>query len=168
MGLARSFQRGTESRIKVLRYWKALQWGGAKVNSCVTRATLVTRTGTYCPGRAPLRGCTGYTWSYMYSIHSITTEWWAMSHSDTPPVWNQAPLTARSSSLRCEWLLSTTLKNSSPKWTGQNPKSISQEAIYHETLDRTSSRYQVFEKLFWKLSEDASQRSSFNWMSLPI
>ena len=39
---------------------------------------------------------------------------------------------------------STTLQNSR-KRAGQTPESISQEVIYHETLARTSSRYQVFE-----------------------
>ena len=34
---------------------------------------------------------------------------------------------------------------------------ISQEAIYHGILDRISSRYQVFDKLLWKLSEDSSK-----------
>ena len=42
---------------------------------------------------------------------------------------------------------STRLQNSTPKLAGQNTESISQEAIYHGTLARTSSRYQVFEKL---------------------
>ena len=46
------------------------------------------------------------------------------------------------------------------KTAGQKSESISQEAIYHGTLARTSSRYQVFEQLLWKPSEDASQRSS--------
>ena len=63
--------------------------------------------------------------------------------------------------------LSTRLQNNTPKLAGQNPESISQEAINHETLARTSSRYQVFAKLLWKPSEDASQRSSLNQMSLP-
>ena len=70
-----------------------------------------------------------------------------MSHSNTPPVRNRAPLTAWSSSLRCVLQPSTRLQNSTPKLAGQNPKSISQEAIYHGTFERTSSRYQVFEKL---------------------
>ena len=57
---------------------------------------------------------------------------------NTLPVRIQAPLTARSSSLR--WLSqqpSTTQQNSTPKRAGQNPESIFQEAIYHGT----SSRY---------------------------
>ena len=52
---------------------------------------------------------------------------------------------------------STTLQNSTPKLAGQNPESISQQAIYRGILARTSSRYQVFEKLLWKPIEDASQ-----------
>ena len=64
---------------------------------------------------------------------------------------------------------STRLQNSTPKLAGQNPESISHEAIYHGTLAiRTFSRYQVFEKLLWKPSEDVSQRSSWNQMSLTI
>ena len=42
------------------------------------------------------------------------------------------------------------------------------EAIYHGILARNSSTYQAFEKLLWKPSEDASQKSSWNQMSLPI
>ena len=44
----------------------------------------------------------------------------------------------------------TPLQNSIPKLSRQNPKSISRLAIYHGILARTSSRYQVFEKLLWK------------------
>ena len=73
------------------------------------------------------------------------------------PVRNRAPLTARSSSLRCDRQPSTRLQNNTPKLLGQNPESIPQEALCHETLARTSSRYQVLSKLLWKLSEDASQ-----------
>ena len=57
---------------------------------------------------------------------------------------------------------STRLQNSTPKLAWQNPESISQEVIYHGTLTRTSSRYQVFEKPVWEPSEDASKRSSWN------
>ena len=56
--LARLFQKDTEKGIKVMLYCKVLQRGGASVYRCVTRAPRVTRTGTYGPGRAPLRGCT--------------------------------------------------------------------------------------------------------------
>ena len=58
-----------------------------------------------------------------------------MSHSNTPPVKNQAPLTARSSSVYCVyWWPITRLQNSTPKLAGQKTESISQEAIYHGTL----------------------------------
>ena len=57
-GFARSFQRDTEKGIKVLLFCKVLQRGSAYVYQCATGALHVTRTGTYGPDRAPLRGCT--------------------------------------------------------------------------------------------------------------
>ena len=70
-------------------------------NRCATRAPRVTHTDTYSLGRAPLRGCTGLH-LILYSIHSTTTDRrWVRSHSNTPPVRNRAPLTARSSCSRC-------------------------------------------------------------------
>ena len=63
---------------------------------------------------------------------------------------------------------SNRLQNSTPKRAGQNPESISKETIYHQILARISSRYQVFMKLLWKPSEDASQKSSWNKISIPI
>ena len=76
-----------------------------------------------------------------------------------------AALTTRSSCLRC---VSAAEQNSSPILATQNPGSISQEAIYHGILTMTSLRHQTFEKLLWKPSEDASQKSSLNQMWLPI
>ena len=64
-------------------------------------------------------------------------------------------------------LPSTTLQNSTPKLAGRNPENISHGALQLEILARTS-RCQAFEKLLWKPSEDASQKSSWNQMSLPI
>ena len=55
-----------------------------------------------------------------------------------------------------------------PKLAGQTPEIVSHTAIYHRILRRTSSRYQIFEQLLWEPSEDASQKSSWNQMSLPI
>ena len=89
-----------------------------------------------------------------------------MSHSNTPPVRNRAPLTARSSSLRYVSAAEHQTAEQYSKTGRTKPRKHSQEAIYHGTLTRTSSRYQVFEKLLWKPSEDASQRSSLNQMSL--
>ena len=55
----------------------------------------------YGPGRAPLRGCIGLH-LILYSLHSTATDRRsALSHSNTPPFRNRAPLTARSSCLRC-------------------------------------------------------------------
>ena len=125
---------------------------------CATRVPRVTHTGTYGPGKAPLRGCIGLH-LILYSLHSsVTDRRRAMSHSNTPPVRNRAPLAAWSSSLKGVYHQpSTALKNTTAKTTGQNSESIFQEAIYHGTLARTSSRYQVFEKLIWRSREDASQ-----------
>ena len=68
---------------------------------CATRTPSVTRTGTYGPDRATLRGCSGLH-LILYSIHNISTDQrLAMSHSNTPVVRNRAPLSARSSSLWC-------------------------------------------------------------------
>ena len=93
-----------------------------------------------------------------------------MSHSNTPPLRKQAPLTTRSSSLRS---VSAAEHHTAEQYsqTGRtNPqKHLPRSNIqYHRILARTSSRYQFFEKLLWKPREDASQRSSWNQMSLPI
>ena len=63
--------------------------------------------------------------------------------------------------------LRTALQNSTSNEQDKTPKAslISQEAIHHGTLARTSSRFQVFEKQLWKPSKNASQRSSLNQIS---
>ena len=108
---------------------------------------------------------TPYPIKHTQDCHGSTM---SMSHSNTPPVRNRAPLIARSSSLRCVLAVEHQTAEQYSKTAGQNPESISHEAIYHGTLARTSSTYQVFEKLLQKPSEDASQRSSSNQMSFPI
>ena len=55
-----------------------------------------------------------------------------------------------------------------PKLAGQTPEIVSHAAINHGIFARTSSRYQIFEQLLWEPSEDASQKSSWNQMSLRI
>ena len=101
-GSGRSFQRDTWRWTKVLRYCDVLQRGIA-VYRCATRAPHVTHPGTYGPGRVPLSWCNGLH-MILYSIHrsTATDRRWEMSHSNTPPVRNRAPLTARSSSLTVE------------------------------------------------------------------
>ena len=87
MGSARSFPRDT--------------WEWNKSPAVLRGYPCVTRTGTFSPGRASLSGCIGLH-LILYSIHRTATDrWWAMSHSNTPPVTNRAPQSARSSSLRC-------------------------------------------------------------------
>ena len=50
---ARSFDRDTDRRIKVMRYCEVLHRGGALVYRCAIKAPRVTRIGTYGTGRAP-------------------------------------------------------------------------------------------------------------------
>ena len=96
-----SFQRDTERRIKVLWYCEVLRRGGAKVYRCAIKAPRVTRTGTSGTGRAPQSGCFGLH-LILYSIHSTATDRrWERLQLSTPAAKNQAPLTTRSSSLRC-------------------------------------------------------------------
>ena len=74
---------------------------GRCANRCAITAPRVTRTGTYGTGRAPQRGCIGLH-LILYSIHNTATERRCeRSHSNTPPVKKLAPLTTRSSNLRC-------------------------------------------------------------------
>ena len=87
---------------------------------------------------------------------------------------NEIPVVLRDSAARRRMSItgvyrqpSTTLQNSPPKLPRQNPVSISHGATHPEILDRTS-KYLAFEELLWKLSEDASQQSSCNQVSLPI
>ena len=84
------------------------------------------------------------------------------------PSYNRAQLTARSSSSRCVSAAEHHTAEQYYKTGGANSENLSQEAINHGTLARTSSRYKFFEKLLWKPSEDPSQMSSWNQMSLPI
>ena len=131
-GSSRSFQTDTDWRIKVLRYCEVLHQGGAWVYRCATRAPHVTRTGTYCPSRTPLRESVGLH-LFLYSIHSIATDRrWTMSYSSTPQLekwhhWLHGPVV-----LNVHRQLSTALQNSTPKLAGQNPETISQDAIYRE------------------------------------
>ena len=68
---------------------------------CAITAPRVTRTGTYGTGRAPFKGYIGLH-LILYSIHNTETDRrCAGSHANTPPVKKLAPLTTRSSSLRC-------------------------------------------------------------------
>ena len=75
---------------------------------------------------------------------------------------SQARLTAWSSCLKS---VSEAEQNTAER-SGQNPESIFQGEIYCEILARTASIYQKFEKLLWTPSEDPSQKSFWNQMSL--
>ena len=79
-------------------YCEVLQRGGAKVYRCATRAPRVTRTGTYGPGRASLRHrVTPDLVKHKQDCHGSMMSNVTLKHT----VRNRAPLTARSSSLRC-------------------------------------------------------------------
>ena len=138
------------------------------MNRCAITPPRITSTGIYGTGRAPQRGCIGL-YLILYSIHNIATERrCARSQSNTPPVKKLAPLTTRFSSLRCVSAAEHQTAEQYYKTFKTKHLNISQEAIYHGTIARTSSRYQAVEKLLWKQSEDDSQKSSWNQMSLPI
>ena len=79
----------------------------------------------------------------------------------------QAPVTTRSSNLRCVPAAEHYIAKQYSKTGRTKPRKHLPRATYHEILARTFSRYQGSEKLLWKLSEDASQKSSCNQMSLP-
>ena len=62
------------------------------------------------------------------------------------------------------------MQNNTPKREGQNPESISLEAIYNGTLARISSRYQVFEKLLLETESNVTPnttRSSDSCSTVP-
>ena len=163
-GLVRSFQRNTEKGIKVLLYCKVLQRGGAYVYRCATRIPRVTSAGTYDTGRAPLRRC---TWLHLIllSIHKTATDRrWEMSHSNTPLVRNRAPLTARSSRLRCV--------SAAEHLTAEQyfKTGITKPRKHLPRSDLSWNMRQDFIKipsLCEAALENASQRSSLNQMSLP-
>ena len=134
---------------------------------CPITAPCVTRTGTYGTGGASQRGCIGLH-LILYSIHNTATyRRCARSHTNTSPVKKLAPLTTRSSQRSVSAAECHTAEQYSKPGKAK-PPNISQEAVYHGILARTSSRYQAVENLLWNQSEDASQKSSWNQMSLPI
>ena len=83
-----------------------------------------------------------------------------MSHSNTPPDRNQAPLTAWSSSLRYTLSAEHQTEEQYSKTGRTKPQKYLPRSDLSWNTRRTSSPYQVFEKLLWKPSEDVSQRSS--------
>ena len=88
-----------------------------------------------------------------------------MSHSNTPPIKNRAPLTARSSSLRCVSAAEYQTAEQYSKTVRAKPRKHLPRSGPSWNIRGTPSRHQVFEKLLWKPSEDASQSSSWNQMS---
>ena len=122
---------------------------------CAIKALRVTRTGTYAQVQHHKERASGYTRSCAAN-NAATNRRCTRSQSNTPQVKKLAPLTTQSSSLRCMCIVSRAPHCRTVFQNRQEKKNISEEAIYHGILARTSSRYLAFEKLFWKPSEDAS------------
>ena len=114
---------------------------------CATRAPRVTRTGTYGPGSSSLCGCIGLHLIF-YSIHRTATDIrWAMSQSNTPPVRNRAPLTARSSSLRCVLAAEHHTAEQYSKTGRTKPRKHLSRSDLSWNTSQDFLRYQVFDKL---------------------
>ena len=142
----------------VLRYWELCseevhRYTDEQLNHCVLPVLVDT-----AQVELHKEGVSGYTWAYTaYIIMPQIDDVQCLSQTH-PQLNNGTTDYTRSSNLKCVSAPSTTLEERTPNWAGQNPESIFQEAINHGILSRTSSRYQAFEKLLWKPSEDASQR----------
>ena len=122
---------------------------------CAMSARRVTRTSTYGTGRAPQRRCIGLHLILCIVHNTATDRRCARSHSNTSQVKKLAPLTTRSSSL-IKVCIGCTAEQYSK--TGRTkPSKHLPRTIYQAILAKISSRYQAFEKLLWKPSEDASQ-----------
>ena len=101
-GSARSFHRDPEREIKVLQYCEVLQRGNVYLYRCATKTPRVALTGTCGTGRAPcIDGTNDYTRSYTAYIVQPQIQDEQYHTQSHPQLRKQAPLTIRSSSLRC-------------------------------------------------------------------
>ena len=92
------------------------------------------------------------------SIHSTATDRRrAMSQSNILPVRNRPPLTTRSSGLRCASAAEHHTAEQYSKTGRTKPWKHLPRSYLSCYTRQTLSRYQVFQTLLWKLSEDASQ-----------
>ena len=91
-----------------------------------------------------------------------------MSHSNRPPVRKLAPLTTWSISLRYIGSRASHCRTVLQNEPEMNQKASPKMRSIMEHSAGLPLYSKVFEKLLWKPSKDASQRSSWNWMSLPI
>ena len=134
-----------------------------------TEAPRVLRICKYGKCRAPHRAYIGLH-LILYCKHNIATDRrCAMFHSFTT-VKKRALLSMRSSNLIKECICSraphcrTALQNGLEK----TPKASPKKQSIMEYSPGFPTRYQVFEKLLWNPSEDASQKSSWNQIWLLI
>ena len=106
----------------------------------------------------------------LYSIHRTATDrWWAMSHSNTHPVRNRVPLTARSSNLR--WVSAAehhTAEQYSKTGRIKPRKHLPRSDLSWNTRQHSlcASRHQVFVKLPYKPSEDPSKHVRRYWYNI--
>ena len=91
-----------------------------------------------------------------------------MSHSNTPPVRKLAPLTTRSSSLRCVSAAEHHTTEQYSKTGRTEPRKNLRKNDLSWNTRHDFLKIPVFETLFWKPSEDPSQRASRNQKSLRI
>ena len=114
------------------------------------QGTRVTRSGTYGPGIRIIKRVHPVTPDLIQNTRNGSRSTMRNVTLKHTPVRNWAPLTARSSSLRCVSAAKHyTAEQYFKKGQEKNLGSISQEVIYHGTLARTSSTYQVFKKLLY-------------------
>ena len=127
-----------------------------------------TRTGTQSHNKEHHKeGTSGYTRSY--TVHIILAQIDDVQcHTQTHPQFKNGH----------HWLLgsivlggyrqpSTTLQNSTPKRTGQNPERISQQAISWHTRQDFLKIPSLWEAALESERKYASQKSSWNLISLP-
>ena len=145
-GLARSFQRVTERGIKVLLYCQVLRRGGSQVYWCANRALRVTSTGTYGPGRAPLRGHTLPEGTQLYTKlayiargHAI--EYWTQVQSSTLPEGTQLYTEHRNSRLHCQRARKCILKTGRVVYTARGHANVYWKQVELSTLPEGTQMY---------------------------
>ena len=102
------------------------------------------------------QGASGYTWSSTaYIILPQIDD--VQCHTQTHMQFKNRHHWLHGPAVLCMYQQpSTTLQNSTTKRAGLTLKGTT----YHGKFAKTFSRNQVFEKMFWKLTQDASQKSS--------
>ena len=132
------------------------------------QAPRVTRTGTYGPGRATMKRVhrvIPYLIQHTQHCHRPTISIATLKHT---PVKTRAPRSTRPSGLRCVLAAGQHTAEQYSKTGRRKPRKHLPSSSLSWNTRQDFLKNPVFEKLLWKPSEDASQRSFFNKMSLPI